>query len=177
MAGCQSHPKPLVATTRPAVSSIGLDAPAPVESVDALCAPPIGWRVEPLKSSPKHAHQVWLSPTGKSAYGVIRMTLPLPVGSDLVLWAFMREMKKSEGEATLLSKEKDPELPGIRFVAEGGLYKMRTNLLVHGRHAWAVYAGTLRSETEMPEELELAERAREHTTVDLETASHASDAK
>lgn len=165
----------LAAATRPALSSTGLDAPVPVESVDALCAPPTGWRIEPLKSSPKHAHQVWLSPSGHTAYGVIRMTLPLPVGSDLVLWAFMREMKKSEGEATLLSKEKDPELPGIRFVAEGGLYKMRTNLLVHGRHAWAVYAGSLRAETEIPEELELAARAREHTIVDLELPSPDSD--
>jgi len=46
---------------------------------------------------------------------------------------------------------------------------MRSNLLVHGRRAWAVYAGTLRSEEIISEELSLAESAREHTTIDIDS--------
>lgn len=166
IAGCRAQPKPAAAAAT--VPTTGLSALQPVESVDARCTPPIGWRVEPLKSSARHRHQVWLSPTGKTAYGVIHFTLPFPLGSDLVLWAFLREMRKSEGEAVLLHKVRDPELPGIRFVAEGGLYRMRANLQVRGSQAWAVYAGTLRRETILPDELDLAERAREQTQIGLD---------
>lgn len=165
LVGCRSHPTPLIVTTQPVAA--GLSEPTAVGTVNALCAPPIGWPAEPLKSSDRHKHQVWLSPSGKTAYGVIYLTLPFPVGPDLVLWAFMREMRKSEGEGILLSKKVDPDLPGIRFVAEGGLYKMRANLQVRGRKAWAVYAGTMRNDPVVEDELVLAERAREHTRIGL----------
>jgi hypothetical protein len=144
---------------------LGLTPPAPVESVSAICAPPDGWKAEPLKHSARHNHQVWLSPSGDTAYGVIRFTMPLPVGLDLALWGFMREMKRSEGEAVLISRESDPELPGLRFVAEGGLYRVRTNLLVHGRRGWAIYAGTLVAHPVNASELAQAEQAREWTRV------------
>jgi hypothetical protein len=44
---------------------------------------------------------------------------------------------------------------------------VRTNLFVRGWEGWAVYAGTLQSEPVATEELDLAERAREQTTVGL----------
>ena len=117
-------------------------APAQVnKDVQALVSPPKGWQVEPLKQSENHRHQVWLSPTGRTAYGVIFIRLPLPVGQELALWGFMREMRRSEGEANLISKQWDPNLSATRFVAEGGLYRVRVNLFVDGWSAWAVYAG------------------------------------
>jgi hypothetical protein len=134
-----------------------------VSAVDAGCAPPIGWTAEPLKQSPRHYHQVWLSPTRRTAYGVIHFDLPFPVGYDLVLWFFMREMKRSEGEAKLVSKNWDANLQGMKFVAEGGRYTIRTNLLLRGLDGWAIYAGTLNGEPIIPEELELAEQARDFT--------------
>jgi hypothetical protein len=48
---------------------------------------------------------------------------------------------------------------------ECGDYRMRTNLICKGFHGWAVYAGSLRKEAEVPVELELAERARDKTQV------------
>jgi len=111
-----------------------------------------------------HKHGVWISPSGRTAYGVIYFSLPLPVGHDLVLWGFLNEMRKTEGEATLLSKEWDDKLPGLRFVAQGGRYVVRTNLSVHGFHGWACYAGTLRNDPIVPEELAEAEYARDATT-------------
>jgi hypothetical protein len=143
----------------------GLSAGQMVYAVSATCVPPVGWKADPLKSSGSHAHQVWLSPTGDTAYGVIHFALPLPVGDDLSLIGFLSEMRKSEGEAILLSKKRDPNLPGLRFVAEGGIYKVRANLITHGFEGWAIYAGTLRNHTERPEELDLAERARDNTVV------------
>ena len=74
-------------------------------------------------------------------------------------------MRETEGEARLLSRYNDPRLPGIRFVAEGGQYRLRASLITRGFRAWAVYAGTLRGEDEVPEELQLAERSREETRI------------
>lgn len=163
LVGCQSSAPQMIAATGP--STLGLSNPQLVDSVQAMCTPPLGWKPDPLKHSARHDHQVWLSPSGHTAYGVIHFSIPLPVSADFVLPFFLAEMKKSEGEATLLSKEKDPTLPGVRFVAEGGLYKMRGNLIVHGWEGWAIYAGTLRKEEVNPAELDLAQRARDHTRV------------
>ena len=150
------------------------DAPArpaplqPYAPIQAMVAPPPGWQPDPLKKSRNHTHQVWLSPSGNTAYGVIRMNLPLPfIGPDTVLKPFLEEMRKTEGQATLISRRHDRKLPGIRFVAEGGQYKIRTNLITRGFHAWAIYAGTKRDAEEVPEELDQAERARERTKIGL----------
>lgn len=129
----------------------------------AACVPPRGWTMEPLKQTTRHAHQLWLSPTGHTAYGVIRFSLPLPVGPETVLWFFLREMRASEGEARLISKRRDSDLKGLRFVAEGGQYVVRTNLTTRGLRGWAVYAGTRRDRDILPSELALAELARENT--------------
>ena len=135
-------------------------------TVEALVVPPVGWVAQPLKHSSKHDHQIWLSPSGSTAYGVIRFKLPLPLGPESVLkLGFLPEMKRTEGEATLLSSERDPSLPGLRFVAEGGVHIVRTNLITRGFKGWAVYAGTMRDKPEVPDELAIAELAREQTAV------------
>jgi len=74
-------------------------------------------------------------------------------------------MKRSEGEATLLSKNRDGEQ--LRFVAEGGKYRIRGILLTKGFRGWAVYAGTLRSRAQAVDELALAVQARENTALGL----------
>ena len=148
-----------------------LPDPVPYPPVEAMVAPPPGWQPDPLKTSTTHSHQVWISPSGNTAYGVIRMNLPLPfIGPDLVLRPFLDEMRRSEGEATLLSRKTDRRLPGpgIRFVAEGGEYKIRTNLMTRGFRAWAVYAGTRRDAPESLDELDQAEQARERTRIGIQ---------
>jgi hypothetical protein len=170
MSGCagSSHITPRLVTAPPDFyRAAGLHSPTSVAAVLARCTPPLGWTAQPLKSSERHTHQVWLSSTGKTAYGVIHFKLPLPVGVNIVHWEFLREMKKREGEATELSQRGDPALPGLRFICEGGKYKMRVNLIVDGYDGWAIYAGTLRAFDVIPEELELAERARENTILGL----------
>jgi hypothetical protein len=173
-AGCQSKyanlPIYQPPTTRPILAS-ALSAPQSLTSVDAVCVPPAGWNAEDLKTSEDHAHQVWLSPSGRTAYGVIHFALPLPVSAQWVLDPFLREMKKSEGEAILIGRPmRDDKLPGIRFTVEGGLYKMRINLICRGWRGWAVYSGTLRGQPEVPEELELAEWAKDSTKVGVPSA-------
>ena len=143
----------------------GLSLPAYDADVFAICDPPIGWQPDPLKKSASHTHQVWVSPTGLTAYGVIHFNLPLPLGVDLVLWGFMKQMKDTEGDATLIRKEWDDKISGMRFVAEGGKYRIRANLFVEGFEGWAVYAGTLRDKAINENELDMAERARERTNV------------
>lgn len=162
--GCANSARPNhSATTR--VIADPLFSPQYIESIDASAMPPIGWQAEMLKSSATHTHQVWLSPTGRTAYGVIHFNLPLPVGHDLALWGFLQNMKKAEGEAKLIEKRWDDQLGGLRFVAAGGLYRVRTNLFVRGLQGWAVYAGTLQDQPIEADMLELAERAREATHI------------
>ena len=143
-----------------------LEEPIPVEELDALVVPPLTWKREPMKTSARHQHQVWVSPSGEAAYGVIYFTMPLPVGEDLALHGFLAEMKKSEGEATLLSRNRDGDR--IRFEAEGGKYRIRGILLTRGFHGWAVYAGTLRGHALPVDELALAVQARENTALGLD---------
>jgi hypothetical protein len=132
-----------------------------------MVAPPAGWLPDPLKYSSSHTHQVWLSPSGHTAYGVIHFTLPLPVSANFLLPFYLRAWKKDQGEATLLSKVDDPALPGIRFVAEGGRYKTWSNLIVSGLEGWSIYAGVVRGQPILQPELDLAISAREHTHVGL----------
>ena len=146
----------------------------PLKTVDATVTPPPGWTPEPLKQDEKHRHQIWLSPSGHTAYGVIYMALPLPAafipgGAETVLEeGFLPNMKKTEGKATLIGEvTDDPKRGGIRFVAEGGFYLVRAFLVLEGMHAWAVYAGTERSAPVNDNELKLAEQARERTVLGL----------
>jgi hypothetical protein len=145
----------------------GLNPPAPLEIVQAMVAPPVGWEPQPLKFSDRHTHQIWLSPTGDTAYGAIRFRLPWPVGPRLLLSRFLAEMRRVEGGADLLSREDDPELPGIRFVAESPIHKVRVNLMTHGFRGWAFYAGTIAGKADNLPELEVAERAREASSPGL----------
>ena len=182
--GCQSHDRrvdsgavaasarlPSSATAGPsdaasALSDNPLAQPVGMAELDAVVVPPAGWRADPLKRSRNHAHQAWISPSGNTAYGVIRMSLPLPfIGPDVILPRFLNQMRETEGEARLLSRRNDPALPGIRFIAEGGQYRLRANLITRGFRAWTVYAGTLRAKPEVPQELQVAEVAREETRI------------
>jgi hypothetical protein len=144
----------------------------PNRDVQALVAPPRGWAPDPPKLTRGHQHQTWISPSGRTAYGVIHFVLPLPVGHDLTLWGFLREMKRTEGESILVSKKWDENLRAVRFVADGGKYRVRTSLFLRGWEGWMVYAGTLRSEPVEQNELALAERAREHTALGLGEVDH-----
>jgi hypothetical protein len=155
LVGCAAKPPARLSTTRPGGKW--------VESVAALCYPPAGWSAEPLKSSSRHTHQVWVSPDGGTAYGVIHFALPFPLTDDLVLWGFMSEMKRSEGAADLLHREPAPDLPGVRFIARGGLYTVRVNLLANGWEGWAVYAGTKNDRGIDATELIDAQIARDET--------------
>jgi hypothetical protein len=169
--GCQSSSSSHVgvvnaqaAPTLEQSAELGLEPPQYFSPVRANVTPPLGWDAQPLKSSDEHAHEVWISPSRHTAYGVIRFDLPLPVGHELALKGFLGQMRQGEGEATLLSKQWDDVLRGMRFVATGGLYTIRSNLLVRGFGGWACYAGTLKNQPVDSAELELALAARDHTT-------------
>jgi hypothetical protein len=141
--------------------------------LDAVVCPPTDWRAKPLVRDDRSTHQTWVSPTGDTAYGVIRFSMPLPVGDDFALWGFLREMKKTEGEAVLLEKSNVREKRGLRFVAEGGLYRIRGIIDTRGFNGWVVYAGTLRVHPIRLDELELAVQARDNTAPGLGDRPHA----
>ena len=109
IAGCHVQPHVPPTASGPALEGL---SPQYIAVLQALCTPPANWVPEPLKHSESHDHQVWLSPTGHAAYGVIHFKLPLPIGHDLALWGFLRQMRETEGEAVLISKKWDPNLLG-----------------------------------------------------------------
>ena len=176
--GCAASQIPPAKSDRrlitPSVSSADNIVPlllGPVEwrpAVRAGCPVPLGWSTEPLKHDDKRDHQVWISPSGNTAYGVIAFShflLPL-APDDSVLNEVMKGMRDTEGEASLLARRKDSKLygvGGIRFVAEGGRYLIRSNLVTRGTRGWVVYAGTLRDKPIDAAELVQAEGARERT--------------
>jgi hypothetical protein len=175
LCGCRAEPRP--PTPRALEQANTLSASQPLAGVDALAqrsyvapidataAPPAGWQSDPLKSTSEHNHLAWISPSGHTAYGIIRFKLPLPIGHDWALAGFLNNMKKSQGEATLIARQWDPAIKGLRFIAQGGQYTLRSNLFVRGTTGWAVYAGTLRQENVNSAELALAEEARERTMI------------
>jgi hypothetical protein len=165
---CAAHRDPQSSRAQPSwtiTGARGLCAPAFDEDVVAVCVPPVGWKRQPLVSVVDHRDQVWLSPTGDTAYGVIHFSMPLPVGLNIALAGFLTHMRQDKGAATLLERHDDPSLPGIRFVAEDRVYVIRAILLVEGWEGWAVYAGTLRNGPINQPELDFAVSAREHTRV------------
>lgn len=164
----QTLAAPIDPATRPAAFT-DLQPAQPLAALKTLSPIPVGWAPDPPKHSGEHDHQAWLSPTGRTAYGVIAFHhWLLPLASDrAVLDKFLETMRQTEGEATLISVTKDPKLDGLRFVAEGGLYLVRGNLMTRGTRGWVIYAGTLRRQPLMPQELETAERARERTLVNV----------
>ena len=169
LAGCHSDVA-VAPASQPVVSHEALlasqhFAPQYLDSVEARCTPPIGWRAEPLKQDNRRSHQIWVSPTGQTAYGVIRFSVPLPVGAELVLIGFLSELKRTEGNAVLIEKQWDSNHNVLRFVADSEQHRIRTNLVVRGFDAWAIYAATIRDESIDPDELSLAEKARDNTEV------------
>jgi hypothetical protein len=166
LSACAAHPQsPMVQPIWTVTRSGPLTGLAFDPNVKAVCDAPAGWKSQPLVSAADHADQVWLSPTGATAYGVIHFVMPFPVGVDFALSAFLDHMRKDKGEATLLARQTDPTLPGIRFVAEDQTHVIHANLFVAGWEGWAVYAGTLRNAPINQEELDIAQVARENTRV------------
>lgn len=131
------------------------------QALDARCAPPVGWKVQREDQTDRFVQRVWVSPTGLTSYGVIRFNLPLPVGRDIALWGFLNELRSSEGEATLLGKTPEPER--LRFVAEGGRYRIDGTIVTRYLRGWCAYAGTLVGRDVALDELEQAVQAREST--------------
>ena len=169
--GCGSRRATQIPAAAPTTAqAVQLSSSTLNQDVEAYVVPPVGWTPDPLKKSSRHTHQVWIAPTGSTAYGVMRFSLPLPVGHDLALWGFLREMKRTQGEAILLTKQWNENLQMLQFVADGGIYRVRVNLIVDGRRGWAVYAGTRRDREISAPELELAEIARDHTIVGINAA-------
>jgi len=70
-------------------------------------------------------------------------------------------MKKAEGEATVLDQQWDGKSRSLRFVVQGGKYKLRSVMQVRGLSGWTYYAGTLKDRPEDVAELIVAEQARE----------------
>jgi hypothetical protein len=127
---------------------------------------PAGWCEDPVRVDRNSRQRVWISPTGDTAFGIIRFDLPVPVGHDLALWGFLRTMRRDDGQADLVEKRWDEQRQVLRFVVEGKTYRLRALLHVRSFGGWSVYAGSLRERPENLAEIEQAEQSRERTVFD-----------
>lgn len=159
--GCAKTPTPV---SRPAMA--GLASPMARPDLHAVVRPPDGWLPQPIETGSNFTQQVWVSPAGGTAYGVIRFSLPFPVAHELVLYGFLKQMREHEGAAELVEKKWDDNKKCLRFVAAGGKYTVRTNLSVRGWSGWAVFAGTRKDQPVNAVDLPVAELAREETLID-----------
>ncbi len=170
LTGCASEYKQPLPPPASQPIADGLVLPTFVAVLDAYAVPPLGWTLDNEGGDDRSHHRTWVSPTGKTAYGVVFFKLPIPVGHELALeYGFLPEMKKNAGEANLIAKQWDEQIEGLRFEVEGGPYYLRTSFFVRGLQGWAIYAGTRRDQPIEPAELKLAEVAREKTVVNAKT--------
>src|SRR5262249_19379967 len=79
LAGCASAPRQIAVR---------------IAQLDAVCLPPAGWMLDRAELADHYAQRVWVSPTGKTSYGVIHFTMPLPLGNSIALAAFLSELKR-----------------------------------------------------------------------------------
>ena len=145
-----------------------------MQALDAEPAPPPGWALERKPERDDADHWVWVSPTGATAYGVVRFDTPLPVfandfGHTMAFrMGYLPAFRKDQGGAEVLEKAWDEDRRGLRFVVEGGRYKVRALFVVRGRQGWSVYAGSDRTMPENPAELAEAKAAREATALPVD---------
>ena len=147
--------------------------------VESFVVPPRGWDLDPPKGDDQHVHLVWLSPSRDTAYGVIFLQIPgwvptaiIPSRSlhNTVLDEFVKKMREDQGEAELVSSEWDEPNDRLNFVARGKVFTIHSFLTVRGHAGWAAYRGTKTGDNEPPNEIALADRARDATKVGRDAA-------
>ena len=127
----------------------------------------MGWTLQRSDNTARYIQRVWVSPSGKTSYGVVRFNLPFPVGDEIALNGFLAQLRRDEGEAVLLSESKDAAQDRLIFAAEGGRYRLNGIIVTRGFHGWVVYDGTLRNQSRALDELASAVQARENTRLGL----------
>ena len=158
--GCRHGPlNPVFETDHPT----NLVSHAFVGDLNATPAPPHGWALDEPRVDPDSYQLVWISPTGRTAYGVIRFNLPLPLGHDLALFGFLRTMRAQDGQADLLDKQWDEARQALRFVVRGARYELSAPMVVRGSKGWVSYAGTRVDAPVIASEKAIAEQARDRT--------------
>ncbi|MGF1632601.1 MAG: hypothetical protein ACFCVE_02020 [Phycisphaerae bacterium] len=153
----------LAAATQPAG---GLTQGNYVEELAALVYPPAGWESDGLREQSSVYSKHWVSPGGRTAFGVIHFELPVHaaiVPHGIVIDRYVDKQRETEGAGTLIEKAWDDQLGGTRFVSQGQLYYTRNYLVTRGYDGWFVYAGTLVDQPVDEPALETAVAAREAT--------------
>ncbi|MEM8874613.1 MAG: hypothetical protein AAGD32_10175 [Planctomycetota bacterium] len=170
--GCSKQAPPLTAQQQAATRAATQTAAGQyIDNLEAVATPPVGWALDDVKTGDNYIHYVWLSPTGKTAYGIVRFTPPIYVWANefghnaAFNFGFKPAMKDDQGYVKVLDKSWDGEARMLVFEVEGGTYTTRNHFRVRGRRGWTVYAGTFTGETPIAEELALAIEARNATTV------------
>jgi len=156
-------------SARPSTLPAGLLVGNRIEELESTVFVPEGWTLELHKKRDNTEHRTWISPSSKTAFGVIFFKLPLPVGAELAFkYGFLPAMREAEGEAKVIEQSWNKATRSLDFVVEGGKYTLRAAMYVRGLRGWTYYAGTVRGQSEDQIELKIAEDARDWTKQERE---------
>lgn len=135
----------------------GLRPAEVVPDVRVRAAVPQTWVVHGVEKKALYTHQQWKSASGKTAVGVVYVRLPLPVGSDVMLWMARQQYAKQSDDGKDLGTWEDA-LGRKWFEAETSKYHARGYVIVNGLDAWVVYSGFRLDASPEPADIALAAR-------------------
>ncbi len=138
----------------------GLKPAEHFESVKSQAAPPAAWQALALKRRPMYTDMQWRSPSSTTAVGVAYVKMPLPLGSNALLWFAKNQYANQSDDGRMLGQWVDA-LGRSWFEAANNKYHVRGFIVTRGFEAWIVYTGRKTTvPTDMPETA-LAARALE----------------
>ena len=158
--GCQSGqqvPTERLIQHQALIDFSGLRPPEVAEAVKVQASVPQSWVVHAVERKPLYTHQQWKSQSAKTAVGVIYARLPLPVGSDMLLWMARQQYANQGKSGTDLGQWEDA-LGRKWFEAETEKYHARGYVIVNGLDAWVVYSGFKIDTSPEPADIALAAR-------------------
>ncbi len=166
IAGCAQHTRSSATAPSASLAPQPATRQSPAASaaqLGILPLPPAGFTPKPLEQDETSTQQVWVSSSKATAYGIVRFSLPLPVGPGFALPGFIAETAKKQGPTKLLASKAHPRSGGVEFTADLPLYHMRGILWTKGFTGWVVYASTDRSMPVDADDLAAALAARDAT--------------
>lgn len=144
-------------------SGAGLSGAVGVEPLKVSMSPPAGWRPAQLHQANRYAYQQWWSQSGRTAVGVTYVRMPLPMNSKMVV-----TLAACEGGRVI--REWTDAIGRQWFEGERNGHRMVGYVLIRGFDAWINYSAWSLAESQVPAELELANRSIE-TIIPLSIAA------
>lgn len=133
--------------------------------VEATVAPPDGWFRRPTQRQTFAAHVQYRSPDQRVRVGVVRLSLPLPLNAEQIVWMAQRGYQSKRGQPKMGERWTDEE--GRHWMTGGDdTWDAEGYVVVKGLRGWVVYRAWMKDPPPEERLLDAAARAV-RTTVPL----------